>query len=66
MPSIIFIIAIIFLLLLGIGCFVSPQLLVKADQRDDPNAVAQVKKFGPMLIAFTIGAVLLMLKYKLT
>lgn len=66
MPPIIVIIALIILLLAGIGCFISPQLFVKADQRDDPNAVAQVKKSGPMLIAFAIGAVLLMLKYKLT
>lgn len=65
MPPIIVIISLIFLLLAGVGCFIAPQLFVKADQRDDPNAVTQVKKLGPMLIAFAVGAVLLMLKYEL-
>lgn len=60
-----FIIAAIILGAAGIACFISPQLFVKADQRDDLNAVAQAKKLGPMLIAFAAGAVLLMLKYKL-
>ena len=61
-----FIIALILLFAAGIGCSFAPHLFVKADQRDDPNAVAQVKKLGPMLISFAVGAVLLTLKYKLT
>lgn len=61
-----FIIALVILIVAGIVCSFAPHLFVRADQRDDPEAVAQAKKLGPMMIAFAVGAVLLMLKYKLT
>ncbi len=62
----IFIIAVILLLALGVLCFAAPQLIVRADRRDDPDALAQIKKAGPLFIAFAIGAALLALKYTLT
>ncbi len=61
-----FIIALVILIVAGIVCSFAPHLFVRADQRDDPNAVAQAKKLGPMMIAFASAAILLMLKYKLT
>lgn len=63
---ILFIIAALILVVAGIASTIQPELFLKADQRDDPNAVEQVKKIGPMLIGFSVGAILLLLKYKLT
>lgn len=60
-----FIIAAVILLLMGIFCCSSPQLFTREDMRDDPEAVAKVKKLGSMLIAFAVFAALLALKYKL-
>lgn len=60
----VFIIAAVILALMGIGCCFVPQFFTKADQRDDPEAVTKVKKLGPMLIAYAVGAVLLALKFK--
>ena len=59
----VFIIATILLALMGVGCLFAPRYFTRSDQRDDPESVEKVKKLGPMLIAFAIGAVLPALKY---
>ncbi len=59
------IIAFIGLLILGIIMKVSPQTLIKEDRRDDPDAIAQTKKCGNAMLAFAVGAALLILKYKI-
>lgn len=59
------IIALIAMIILGGLMFFAPEICTKAEQRDDPDAVAQIKKLG---VIFMIGAViagLYMLKYKL-
>ena len=43
----------------------APEKCTRADSRDDPNALLQVKKLGKMMIAGAVGASSLMLKYKL-
>ena len=55
------------LLLIGmrILCMVSPKSLTREDKRDDPEAVEQIRKAEPVLIAFARGAGLLALKYTL-
>ena len=50
---------------LGIIMMTAPQVLTREDKRDDPEALAQVKKTGRVMIAFAVGAALLVLKYKL-
>lgn len=59
------IIAIVIMALLGILMFFAPKMCTKADKRDDPDAVSQVKNTGIIIIAGAIGAALLVLKYKL-
>lgn len=59
------IIALVIMAFLGILMFVAPKMCTRADKRDDPDSVSQVKKLGTMMIAGAIGAALLMLKYKL-
>lgn len=59
------IIAVVIMALLGIIMFFAPAMCTRADQRDDPDAVSQVKKLGTIFIAGAIGAALFMLKYKL-
>ena len=46
--------------------YFAPQKVTRADMRDDPDAVVQVKKTGRLLMAAAVGAVLLALKYSLT
>ncbi len=53
------------LAILGAIMFFAPRLGTRADKRDDPEAVAQVKKGGLMVIVFAIGAGLLLLKYEI-
>lgn len=60
----VFFIAIVILVILGIGCCFAPRYFTRSDQRDDPEAVEKVKKLGPMLIGFAVFALLLELKYK--
>lgn len=43
----------------------APQVCVRADMRDDPEAISKIKKFGKTWLGFTAAAALLMLKYKL-
>jgi len=52
-------------LILGIIMKVSPQTLIKEDRRDDPDAIAQTKKCGNAMLAFAVGAALLVLKYSI-
>lgn len=59
------IIALVIMGILGILMFAAPKMCTRADKRDDPDSVSQVKKLGSMMIAFAIGAALLMLKYAL-
>jgi len=58
-------IAFIVLLILGVIMKVSPQSLIREDKRDDPDAIAQTKKCGNAMLAFAVGAALLILKYKI-
>ena len=50
---------------LGLIMFVSPRTLTRADKKDDPAALKQVKNGGIIFIAAAIGAGLLALKFKL-
>lgn len=59
------VIAVAVLAVLGSLMFLTPAMCTKADRRDDPDAVAQVKKLGTTLIAAAAIAALMMLKYKL-
>ncbi|MDE6775233.1 MAG: hypothetical protein K2J37_02870 [Ruminococcus sp.] len=59
------IIAVIIMAILGLLMFFAPKMCTKAEQRDDPIAVSQVKKLGILFIAGAVGASLMMLKYKL-
>lgn len=59
------IIAVAVMLIMGILMIVCPAKLTRQDMRDDPNAVEQVKKTGYLMIAFSVGAVFLTLKYTL-
>lgn len=59
------VIAVVIMAVLGILMYFAPEKCTRADKRDDPDAVSQVKKIGTMMIAGAIGAALLMLKYKL-
>lgn len=52
--------------LLGVLMAAAPAQCTREEQRDDPEAVAKVRKVGFMLIAAAIGASLLALKYTLT
>lgn len=56
-------VAMLVLILMGVLCMVSPKSLTREDKRDDPEAVEQIRKAGPVLIAFAVGAGLLALKY---
>ncbi|MDE6728893.1 MAG: hypothetical protein K2J80_13305 [Oscillospiraceae bacterium] len=57
------IIAVGIMAVLGIIMFFAPRMCASADKRDDPDALAQIKKLGIMMFAGAIGAALLMLKY---
>lgn len=59
------VIAVVIMAVLGILMFFAPEMCTRADMRNDPDAVSQVKKIGTMMIAGAIGAALLMLKYKI-
>lgn len=58
------IIAVVVMAILGIIMFFAPDMCTRADKRDDPTAVSQVKKLGVMIAAGAAGAALMMLKYK--
>jgi len=58
-----FIIAVCAMALLGVLMAAAPAQCTRADQRDDPEAVAKVRKFGFIMIAAAAGAGLLALKY---
>lgn len=60
------IIAIIVLEILGIFMCFAPKLCTRADQRDNPDAVAKIKKFGIAIMVCAIAAFLLVLKFTLT
>ena len=60
------VIAMIVLCVLGVIMMTAPQVLIREDKRDDPDAIAQVKKTGRVMIAFAVGCGLLALKYALT
>ena len=57
--------AIVLLAILGAAMFFAPGALTKAEKRDDPSAVAQVKKTGAILIAGAVGSAFFVLKYSL-
>ncbi len=59
------VICIAFLVVLGVISYFAPGLTVRKDKRDDPEALAQVKKGGLAVIIFAIGLGLLLLKYEL-
>lgn len=59
------VIALILLVVLGTIMKVSPQLLIREDKRDDPDAIAQTKKCGTAMLAFAAAAALLVLKYSI-
>ncbi len=58
-------IAIVVMLILGAVMILAPNLLIREDKRDDPQAVSMTRKAGIAFIAFTIFAVLKILKYSL-
>ena len=57
------IIGIIVFVVLGLLCIFAPKLCTKADKRDDPEAVAQVKKCGGGFIAFACFIAYFAVKY---
>ena len=59
------IIAVAALAVMGLLMFFAPAMLTKADLRDDPSAVSQVKNLGKLLTTAAVIASLMMLKYKL-
>ncbi|MBR1765086.1 MAG: hypothetical protein IJ746_06785 [Ruminococcus sp.] len=59
----IFIIAVIVLAGLGALMFFAPKACTRADKRDDPDSVAQIKKFGTVLMLAAVGALLYMIKF---
>ncbi|MBP3380349.1 MAG: hypothetical protein J6K77_05760 [Ruminococcus sp.] len=59
------VIAVGIMAILGLLMIFAPEKCTRADSRDDPNALLQVKKLGKMMIAGAVGASSLMLKYKL-
>lgn len=54
---------IILLAIFGAVSFFAPQLCTRADKRDDPEAVSQVKKAGGAIMALAIFFALFALKY---
>lgn len=48
----------------GLVVFLMPKYMVRSEQRDDPEALAQGRKIGLLIIVFAIGAALLMMKYE--
>lgn len=58
------IIAVVIMAIFGLIMFFAPKMCTRADKRDDPDTISQVKKLGIMMFAGAIGAALLMLKYK--
>ena len=60
-----FIIAAGAMALLGVLMAAAPAQCTREEQRDDPEAVAKVRKFGFVMIAAAVGACLLGLKYTL-
>ena len=65
MLKVLFPIAFIMMLVLGVLMIGSPNLLIRADKRDDPQAVAMTKKAGIAFIGFSLFAALKILKYSL-
>ncbi len=53
------------LVLLGLFCAISPKLALRAENRDDPQSVSQVRKTGLLMVTVAIGAGLLMMKYEM-
>lgn len=51
------------MLILGGLMFFAPEMCTKAEQRDDPDAVTQIKKLGVMFMAGAVIVGLYMLKY---
>lgn len=58
--------AIALLGVIGLIMFFSPRTLTKADKKDDPEALKQVKNGGIIFMAAAAGAALHALKYTLT
>ena len=58
-----FIIAVCAMALLGVLMAAAPAQCTRANQRDDPDGVAKVRKLGFIIIAAGAGAGLLALKY---
>ncbi|MBR4627911.1 MAG: hypothetical protein IKO47_09495 [Ruminococcus sp.] len=58
-------IAFIVFILLAVIMKVSPQLLIREDKRDDPDAIEQTKKCGNVMLGFAAAAALLVLKYSI-
>ena len=59
------IIALIVMAALGALMFFAPKLCTRADKRDDAESVAQIKKFGIVLMLCAAGAALYALKFTL-
>ena len=59
----IFIISLIFLLILGLGFYFKPELFVKAEERDNPEAIENIKKGSGAFIGFAVFAAYLAMKY---
>lgn len=58
------IIAMVALAVLGILMLFAPKLCTRSDKRDDPDAIAQIRKCGIALVAFVIAGALYLLKLK--
>lgn len=63
MPDIIGFGAMLMLGTIGLIMYFSPRTLTRADKKDDPEALKQVRSGGLILISAAIGAGLLALKY---
>ena len=63
MPVIV-IIAFAVLAALGLVSIFAPTLVMRADKRNDPDAIAQMKKGGKAILGFLILALVLLLKYE--
>ena len=56
-------IAVIGLAGFGLFCLISPKSATRADKRDDPEAVGQIRKAGLVLIGAAAAAMLYVIKY---
>lgn len=53
-----FIAAEVIFALLGLICIFAPKLMLRAEQRDDPQAASKIRKAGVAVLAFAIFAAL--------